>query len=126
MAPLRKSDKTRAPRIIGPGGTGVAYAVVGALALGLALGAEFDLIAFPIARYFPTESYGQTYGVAHGLALIGGAMGPAVSGYLQQMTGGYRVALFANAAWLSIAATLAIRLARMMARANSADQVACE
>ena len=68
-------------------------AMLGALVLGFAVGAEADLIAFLVARFFPSSSYGQYYGALYAVFLLGGAIGPALSGYMQQVTGSYRASL---------------------------------
>jgi MFS family permease len=91
---------------------GPGYANAGALVLGLAVGAEVDLIAFLVARYFPKEQYGQIYGALYAVFLAGGAVGPALSGYVRQATGEYRVSLLADAVLLCVAATLTFSIAR--------------
>jgi MFS family permease len=94
-------------------GMGGAHDVVlGALVLGLAVGAEVDLMAFLVGRYFPQSSYGQVYGAIYAVFLTGGAIGPALSGYLQDITGDDRAPLLADAALLSLAAALTLRLVR--------------
>jgi MFS family permease len=104
---------------LGAGGPG--YAVAGALALGLAVGAEVDLIAFLVARYFPKAVYGQTYGALYAVFLAGGAIGPAASGYLQQVTGEYRASLFADAVLLCAAAALTLLISPSPSQQPEAD-----
>jgi MFS family permease len=96
--------------VLGLGGP--AFAVVGALIVGLTVGAEVDLMAFLIGRHFPRVSYGQFYGAIYAVFLMGGAIGPALSGYMQQASGSYRLSLLTAAALLTTAAFLAWRLSR--------------
>lgn len=89
---------------------GTALALPGALALGLAVGAEVDLIAYLVSRHFHSSVYGAAYGGVYGLFLVGGAIGPALTGYLFDLTGGYLAPLLLSAGWLTLAAMLALRL----------------
>ena len=83
---------------------GPAFAIAGGAVLGLAVGAEVDLLAFLVGRYFAPALYGQTYGAIYAVFLVGGALGPAISGYLQQSTGDYRASLFGASFLLIFAA----------------------
>lgn len=94
--------------LLAVGGAGLA--VPGALIIGLSVGAEVDLMAFLTGRYFPRAVYGQTYGALYALFLIGGAIGPALSGYLFDVTDDYRLSLLTAAVLLAMAAFLATRL----------------
>jgi MFS family permease len=87
-----------------------------ALVLGCGVGAEADLMAFLIARYFSKAQYGQVYGALYAAFLLGGALGPAASGYLQQATGDYRSSLYGASAVLIIAMILTLLLTRVVAR----------
>lgn len=93
---------------------GLPFVVPGALIVGLAVGAEVDLIAFLVGRYFPRHVYGAMYGAVYTAFLIGGAIGPALSGYLQQASGSYRLSLFAASALLAAAAMTAGLIARLV------------
>jgi MFS family permease len=92
---------------------GIAVAVPGALVTGLAVGAEVDLIAFLVGRYFRRAVYGAMYGAVYTAFLIGGAIGPALSGYLQEATGSYRASLLVSAVLLAVAAAASTRLSRL-------------
>jgi MFS family permease len=87
------------------------WAVPGALALGLSVGAEVDLIAYLVSRRFPAQAYGAAYGGIYGLFLFGGALGPALLGALFDRTGGYGVPFTVAAACLLCAAVLALGIA---------------
>jgi MFS family permease len=53
---------------------------VGALCLGLGIGAEIDLMAFFASRYFGLRNYAKIYGTMFGLFGFGVGLGPALSG----------------------------------------------
>lgn len=99
---------------------GVAWAIPGALIVGAAVGAEVDLIAFLVGRYFSHGNYGQMYGATYTGFLLGGALGPALSGYLEQASGNYRLSLFVAATMLSISAFAASRI-RLLKPLTEAD-----
>ena len=98
---------------------GVRFAAAGALVTGFAIGAEVDLIAFLVARHFPPTAYGKAYGAIYSAFLIGGAIGPALSGFLKDATGDYRVSLLVAAALLVGAAAVAWRLRLTLAWAEA-------
>jgi MFS family permease len=58
-----------------------------ALMLGLAAGAEVDMLAYFTSRYAALENYGATYGLVLGLFSLGAAFGPPVFGAAIDATG---------------------------------------
>lgn len=78
-------------------------AIVGAMVIGLAVGAEVDLIAYLVSRYTPLPAYGATYGALYAIYLLGGALAPFAIGYAFDLTGSYQLPLFASAACLFVA-----------------------
>ena len=50
--------------------------------LGVAIGVEYDLLAFLAARYFGTRHYGAIYGALYSFFAIGGGIAPAVYGHI--------------------------------------------
>lgn len=56
-------------------------AVPAALMLGLAAGAEVDMLAYFTSRYAALENYGATYGLVLGLFSLGAAFGPPLFGW---------------------------------------------
>ena len=94
--------------ILGLGG--LRFAVPGALITGFAIGAEVDLIAFLVARHFSPLAYGKAYGAIYMSFLVGGAIGPAISGFLNDATGSYAASLVAAAMVLGASAAVAWRL----------------
>jgi len=53
---------------------------LGAIACGLGIGAEIDLMAFFTSRYFGLRDYAKLYGTMFGIFALGVGIGPAVSG----------------------------------------------
>lgn len=61
-------------------GAGGATPLAGAVALGLGIGAEIDLMAFFASRYFGLRAYAKIYGTMFGLFSFGTGLGPMLSG----------------------------------------------
>jgi MFS family permease len=53
---------------------------LGAIACGLGIGAEIDLMAFFTSRYFGLRDYAKLYGTMFGIFALGVGVGPALSG----------------------------------------------
>ncbi len=64
-----------------------------ALAVGLAAGAETDMIAYMAARYFGMANYGRIYGLLFLPFGIASAISPALYGWTRDATGDYDLAL---------------------------------
>jgi hypothetical protein len=58
------------------------FAVLSAVILGLATGAETDLIAFLAGRYFGMAHYGRIYGMLYMPFGLASAVSPAVYGWV--------------------------------------------
>jgi len=63
--------------------------IVGMVAIGLALGAEVDMIGFFASRYFGLKRFGQLYGVLFAIFTIGAGLGPLLLGTLYTHLHGY-------------------------------------
>ncbi|TWF75164.1 nitrate/nitrite transporter NarK [Pseudonocardia hierapolitana] len=88
------------------GGPGLAAAA--ALGVGLALGAEVDLIGYLTARYFGLARYGRLFGVFYAVFTLGVGASPLLMAWLRSATGGYGAALGAAVALLGVAAVLLV------------------
>lgn len=66
-----------------------ASAAIAVLLIGLTAGAEQDLMAFLVARYFGMKSYGLVYGVLYSCFALGAGGGPWVLGRVYATTGTY-------------------------------------
>lgn len=64
-------------------------AFVGAILVGLSLGAEVDLLAYLTGRYFGLKTFGATYGLLFAAILTGTALGPLAFGIGFETTGSY-------------------------------------
>jgi len=65
---------------------------VAALAIGLTIGAELDIMAYFISRYFGLNRFGRLYGLAYGIFIMSAGASPALITYLVGW-GGYSLAL---------------------------------
>lgn len=61
--------------------------------IGLAAGAEFDVVAYLTGRYFGMRNYGFLYAIQTIGLLLGGGLAPAIFGRLHDATGSYDTAL---------------------------------
>ena len=64
-------------------------AFVAAIFFGLSVGAELDLLAYLITRYFSLSSFGMVYGILFAAFLGGVSLGPVVFGRLFDYYGSY-------------------------------------
>lgn len=81
----------------GPIEAGVVYMFF----IGVALGAEGDILAYFCTRYFGLREYAKLYGCLFGLMNCGAMLTPIVFGYLYDIQGSYTSAL-----WVAVAALL--------------------
>lgn len=89
---------------------GVKYAILGAIALGLAVGAEVDLIGYFTAKYYGLKHYGAIYGVMYSIFSLGAIISPVVAGAIWDKTGNYDLALYISAGLVITAAVMALAL----------------
>jgi len=81
-------------------------AYISALLIGFLLGAEFDVLAFVIKRYYGIVAYGRIYGVIFGVFYLGSGLGIAGLAQLRQTFGNYNTGLFIAAGVLVSSALL--------------------
>ncbi len=67
--------------------------ILATLLVGVGAGAEFDIAAFLIARYFGMRDYGRLFGVHLGMITAGAALSPLLFALLYKITGGYSAML---------------------------------
>jgi MFS family permease len=116
-------DRFFAPRVatvlFGGAGVGIgllwmsntsAILFVGAAFVGLGLGAELDLIAYLVSRYFGLRAFGKIYSSVFAAFALAGALGPLVMGAGFDATGSYRVPLASFLAAMLTATALITRL----------------
>jgi MFS family permease len=94
------------------GSASMSLTTIGAVLVGLGMGAEVDLIGYLQSRYFGLRAFGQIYGYLFAVFTVGTGLGPFVMGETYAATGSYRPALMAFVALLTCAAWLLLRLPR--------------
>lgn len=62
-------------------GAGGAVPLAGAVLCGLGVGAEVDLMAFFISRYFGLKAYGRIYGLMFAVFTFANGVGPSIAGW---------------------------------------------
>ncbi len=67
--------------------------VIASLSVGLAAGAEVDLLPYLVARYFGLKSYGKIYGLQFVMLYLGAAAGPVLLGHTFETSGSYDLGL---------------------------------
>lgn len=89
---------------------GLRYAVVAVILLGLAAGAEIDLLAYLTARLFGQRAYGAIYGWQYSVFALGYGFSPFVVGLLRDASGNYEAAMLGSAAMMAVSAVAALSL----------------
>jgi MFS family permease len=100
---------------------------VSALLIGFLLGAEFDVLAFLIKRYYGNVAYGRIYGVIFGVFYLGSAVGIYGLPRIRELSPpevGYDYALYVAAAILLASAILMLFMPRYRFGAGHAAQPA--
>jgi MFS family permease len=92
-----------------------------ALTIGLGFGAESDVIALFISRYFGQRSFGAIYGALLAVFLIGASAGPPLFGFGRDRLGSYAPLMLAAAAVMIGAVLLLARLAPPRLQPDSAS-----
>ena len=85
---------------------------ISALLVGFLLGAEFDVLAFLIKRYYGSVAYGRIYGVIFGVFYLGSGIGINAFARLHDAYGNYHAALYAAAGVLTASAILLVMMPR--------------
>lgn len=75
------------------GDASIGLYILATLLVGVGAGAEFDIAAFLIARYFGMRDYGRLFGVHLGMITAGAALSPLLFALMYKVTGGYSAML---------------------------------
>jgi MFS family permease len=94
------------------GGGAPGIAIAGILLLGLAQGAEFDLLAYFVSRYFGMKSYGAIYGTITMSFLCSIPIGAVTFGSFRDHFGGFDLGIIVSAVALFAAAALTLLLGK--------------
>ena len=93
-------------------GGGHGPAVVAVILVGVALGAELDLIAFFTSRYFGMKNYGKIYGWQYVFYTLGAGISPLAFGMAYDTLKSYDLVLIISSVGLVIAGILMLTLPR--------------
>ena len=96
--------------MLSQGGSGGSVSVLSALLLGLGVGAEVDLIAYMVGRYFGLKAFGEIYGYLFGVFIVGTGLGPLIMGFGFDSLGTYGPIFIGFAALLGLSCLLLLRL----------------
>ncbi len=95
------------------------FASLAVMMLGLAAGAEVDLIAYLCSRHFGTRAYGAIYGWQYSIFVLGYGLSPYLVGLSRDTFGTYDVALIGSMFAVGLAGMLALIL-KLPATASAA------
>lgn len=79
--------------ILGLGVTNTGLLGLSVLLIGLSMGAELDVLAYLVMRYFKVELYSSVYGVIQPVLSISGALGSLLLSFTLNLSGGFNVFL---------------------------------
>lgn len=85
-------------------------AIAAAVLLGLAAGAELDLLAYLTSRYFGTRHYGAVFGGIYAFFTVGSGLAPLIYARVFDMLGTYRPMLAVAAIAIVVAVSLLLAL----------------
>jgi MFS family permease len=88
------------------------HATIAILLVGFAAGAEFDIVAFLVSKYFGMKAYGKIYGLLYIALFVGAAIAPAIFGWVYDAQGSYRSILQGVAVATPLAALALLALGR--------------
>lgn len=89
---------------------GLAYGALAAALLGLAAGAEIDLLTYLTALRFGQREYGAIYGWQYSVFALGYGLSPFLVGLMRDATGNYVAALTTSGLLVGLAAILMLGL----------------
>jgi MFS family permease len=87
-------------------------AILSAMLIGLAAGAETDLVAYLTARYFGLAHYGRLYGLQYSVFGFASGISPFMFGKVFDVTGSYQPILYVAAALFVLGAVALLTLGR--------------
>ena len=115
-APAVASGMLMAPAVscllLMPDQLSVGVALSAGLLIGLATGAEGDLMPYLTSRYFGLRHYGKTYGLLLGVFFLASGIAPFIVGRVFDVSGSYAPALLAASALFVIGGASLLALGR--------------
>lgn len=106
--------------LLADGGGGTTLALVAAACIGLAAGAELDVIAVLITRYFGNRAYAENYGWQYAAWTLGSGFSVLVTNGVYDAFGSHAPALWGYAALFVLSGLLILRLGRYPALPSAA------
>jgi len=97
--------------ILRVGNSHLAY-MFAAVAFGLSLGAEMDVLSYMVSRYFPAVQFGKVFGLMFSAFMLGSANGPLMLGKFFDRYQDYNLALLTMAIIATVAALSTFLLPR--------------
>jgi predicted MFS family arabinose efflux permease len=91
---------------------GVRFSVVAVLLIGFVVGAEIDLMAYFVSRYFGLRAHAAIFGWNYGMVALGSSIAPLVVGAVRDHRGNYVLGLTLCAASLVVAGVFCALLGR--------------
>ena len=88
----------------------VALMVLATVLVGVAAGAEFDILAYLVSRYFGLRSYAKVFGTVSGTVALGSGLSPLFFGPLIDAAGNYDSLLFICIGLAAVGASLFLTL----------------
>jgi MFS family permease len=97
--------------LLASGASGI-VALLCAMMVGLAAGAEVDVIAYLTGRYFGLKHYSVIYATYFSAFAFGSGVGPVTTAWAVERVGGYPPVLWAISGLMAVAAALLLKLPR--------------
>lgn len=101
-------------------------AILSVLAIGLAIGSEFDFMSFLISRYHGLVAYARIYGLIYGAFTAGAGLGPLLLGYGFQNLGTYDHAVWVLVGTTTVATVLLSTLGKASASTHQRSLLAAK
>jgi len=98
--------------ILAHGGMGLLATGLAVALIGLAAGAEFDLIAYMVSRYFGLKRFGAIYGMMFAFFALGSGAGPVIFGRVYDTAQSYAPILYIAAVLFALGAAMLLFLGK--------------
>lgn len=96
--------------VLASGASGIPAMVLAAATIGLAVGAEFSVLAFMVGKYFGQRRYGIIYACLYAVFKLSAGVGTPMFGYSFDITRSYNLILYFSAGALLVGSTLLLTL----------------
>lgn len=95
---------------------------LGIAMIGIAYGADADVLAYIMSRYFGIASFGRAYGIMNGLGILAAGLSPSLIAYVSQDGLSYELALYTTAALVAFGGLIYMTAPRFLSSVE--DQAA--